>query len=57
MPVITYRLRFKEGDDIKNLINKAEKLHEKLLTAEGKTKDFTKDDSNLPIIKLIISSI
>jgi hypothetical protein len=55
LPIITYHLRLKEGDDVGNLTNKAVKLYKKLLTAKGKDKAPTKDNLNLPIIELIIS--
>ena len=55
LPAITYCPRLKEGDNVENLTNKARKLHRKLLTAKGKDKAPTKDNLNLPIIKLIIS--
>ena len=55
LPAITYRPRLKVGDDVKNLTDKAKKLHEKLLEAEDKNKAPTEDDLNLPTIELIIS--
>ena len=55
MLTITYYLYLKEDNNIKNLTNKAKKLYKKLLTAEKKTKNPTKDDPDLPTIKLIIS--
>ena len=57
MPAITYYLRLKEGNNIRNLTNKAKKLYKKLLIAKKKNKDPTKDNFNLLIIKLIISGI
>ena len=57
LPIITYRPRLKEGDDVENLTNKAKKLYKKLLAAKGKDKASIKDDLNLFTIKLIISSI
>ena len=55
LPAITYRPRLKEGDDVKNLTNKAKKLYKKLLAVKGKDKAPIEDDFNLPIIELIIS--
>jgi hypothetical protein len=55
LPTITYRPHLKEGNNIKNLTDKAKKLYGKLLAAEGKNKDPTEDDPDLPTIKLIIS--
>ena len=43
--VITYCLCLKEGNDVKNFIDKA----------ENKDKAFTKDNLDLPTIELIIS--
>ena len=52
---ITYCPHLKEGDNVKNLINKAKKLYEKLFEAEDKDKALTKDNLDLFTIKLIIS--
>jgi len=52
LPAITYCPSLKEGNNIENLTNKAKKLYKKLLMVKGKDKALTKDDLNLPIIKL-----
>ena len=56
LSIITYRPCLKEGDNMKNLTNKAKKLYKKLFAAKGKDKTPTKDNFNLFTIKLIISS-
>ena len=55
--IIIYYLRLKIGNDIKNLINKAKKLYEKLFKAKNKNKALIKDNFNLFTIKSIISGI
>ena len=59
LEAIQYRLRLKEGKDVKNLTDRAKKLYEKLLAAEQpKEKDLVSSeakDLNLPTIESIIS--
>ena len=53
---ITYRPHLKKGNNVENLTNKAKKLYKKLFIVKRNTKDLIKNNPNLPIIKLIISS-